>query len=701
MKKFILAGVAAFWMAAQAGAACTTLGSGLGLKLPNYGDRGDVWAKCVRDNFQAMNDGLFTSTSAVNYVLKATPQMTGGLMSTSWANFASSVTAGGNIYGAIFYGSGAGLTALPAAQLTGGVPTTSVDLSTVTTALSGKVAKAGDFMSGQLTTTSSMTATDLALRGTTNPSIKLQGNNENNGGHIYFKQSADAPSAWSWDLWHGVASDNRLFLYRRGPADEYTYSQTWLQNGDVGIGSIYAPKNKLHVEGGLYVLSSATVDGGFYGNGATLTGVVKTAGDTMTGQLTLVGSTLTVGGNAFSVGGSTVNCVYGKCGIGIVPVQTYAGYLLQLGDPGASQGYVSIGYGASNTGPLKGLVMGADTSAAHIVNRDNTYLEFMTNNAHAFNILPTGEMNIASAYDSARRARLHVRDVASDNYALLVSSQDLSSMFSVDKAGRVGIGDTTPDAALDVIGGVTIGQQNHPGWEANALNMDFTEGAGARGRIVSGNSGANILTLNEAGGNVGISSTTPTAALAVSGGIVASSSVTAQGGFFGSGAALSDVSNLVSSVTVSVATGTITFSGLDGNADGPYYMVFASSCSTTLMPYRLFFNGDFTSSNYWDQVLTVNDTTAGGARENSSRFMWTPIISSPIHVFGEARIYRGANGRITFTTNSSAENSGSDMFMQSSRGVHTAVQTNVTSISLATDNDRFLVGTRVELYRSR
>ena len=50
--------------------------------------------------------------------------------------------------------------------------------------------------------------------------------------------------------------------------------------------------------------------------GASSLNVLKT-GDTMTGPLTLSGSTLTVTGNAFSVGGSTFVVSGGKVGIGI------------------------------------------------------------------------------------------------------------------------------------------------------------------------------------------------------------------------------------------------------------------------------------------------------------------------------------------------------------------------------------------------
>ncbi|MBI5744541.1 MAG: hypothetical protein HY952_08335, partial [Elusimicrobia bacterium] len=56
-------------------------------------------------------------------------------------------------------------------------------------------------------------------------------------------------------------------------------------------------------------------------SGADNTKVAK-AGDTMTGQLTLAGSTLTVAGNAFSVGGSTLAVEGGNVGVGIAAPDT-------------------------------------------------------------------------------------------------------------------------------------------------------------------------------------------------------------------------------------------------------------------------------------------------------------------------------------------------------------------------------------------
>lgn len=117
--------------------------------------------------------------------------------------------------------------------------------------------------------------------------------------------------------------------------------------------------------GGLLVTNAVTAST-FYGSGANLTGItsgsdrVLRTGDTMTGQLTLAGSTLTVGGNAFSVGVSTLVVASGSLGIGTtsplaqihVRGPTTSKGLLHLSDnvdnsPNASN-YLSFGDAAGN-----------------------------------------------------------------------------------------------------------------------------------------------------------------------------------------------------------------------------------------------------------------------------------------------------------------------------------------------------------------
>lgn len=82
----------------------------------------------------------------------------------------------------------------------------------------------------------------------------------------------------------------------------------------------------------LSVGANATVSilGG--GDGTDNTKVAK-AGDTMTGQLTLAGSTLTVQGNAFSVGTATLTVKNGFVGIGITNPAVTLDLTLQSTNP--------------------------------------------------------------------------------------------------------------------------------------------------------------------------------------------------------------------------------------------------------------------------------------------------------------------------------------------------------------------------------
>lgn len=83
-----------------------------------------------------------------------------------------------------------------------------------------------------------------------------------------------------------------------------------------------APAYRLDVQGD--VRSTGTIIAAqFQGSGAGLSGVtdsgaVRKTGDSMSGQLTMQGSTLTVQGSEFSVGASTFVVTQGKIGVGIV-----------------------------------------------------------------------------------------------------------------------------------------------------------------------------------------------------------------------------------------------------------------------------------------------------------------------------------------------------------------------------------------------
>ena len=218
-------------------------------------------------------------------------------------------------------------------------------------------------------------------------------------------------------------------------------------NGNVGLGNTVAPNAKLDVELGntdlavfgqsaskssftafgalalprnsaaTFTSYSSVTASAFFGDGSGLTGVVSAgsvakSGDFMTGQLTLANSTLTVSGNAFSVGGSTVVVASGKVGIGTAApgskldvagnINASAGYQIAgstiLTITGGSSGslYVGIGAGAGSTGGFNVFVgSGAGKSAA--ADGSNTFVGYEAGRDNL-----TGGSNVAFGQSAGR-----------------------------------------------------------------------------------------------------------------------------------------------------------------------------------------------------------------------------------------------------------------------------------------------------------
>ncbi|MDA8243126.1 MAG: hypothetical protein M0025_03285 [Elusimicrobia bacterium] len=202
------------------------------------------------------------------------------------------------------------------------------------------------------------------------------------------------------------------------------------------------------------IKASVTAAGVFYGDGSGLTGVtgatgtdpnaLHTSGGTMTGQLTLLGSTLTVTGDAFSVGGSTLVVASGRVGIGTLA-------------PGAEL-HVKNTYGRafleSAAGNTAWLGLGHDSNAYWTITNNATggdWLSFNNlSNASQLVLLQGGNLGVGA---NVPMARLHVRETsAAAQYALIVStnSDAASYRLAVSTSGSLGVRVFPPAAALDV-----------------------------------------------------------------------------------------------------------------------------------------------------------------------------------------------------------------------------------------------------------
>ena len=333
-------------------------------------------------------------------------------------------------------------------------------------------------------------------------------------------------------------STNTIKFYNVATEPAMTIAPTasYSVTSNIGIG-ISSPAYKLDVNG--EVNSS-----GYYVNGNLIstspvmdTARVSKAGDTMTGQLTLQGSSLTVTGNAFSVGTSTLVVSGGKVGINTSTPTTSLSFG-ELGNligintsDGSDTGYIGMAAGSAlaNTRGAFGLFYGNEYSVGG--NRGNV-------------LLRAGNISTSSGDGS-----------------IVLQTGNATDVMRLTYAGNVGIGTTAPTDRLYVSSAATTGDS-----QAVIMIEQLGSNVSARNRLVSGiTSGQNpyfaIETRNQDGNitekmrfkdnNIGIGDTAPQAKLVVNGNVVSSGTISATA-YTGNGAALA---NLVTKVSSSAVNG--------------------------------------------------------------------------------------------------------------------------------------------------
>ncbi|PJA14461.1 MAG: hypothetical protein COX65_05655 [Elusimicrobia bacterium CG_4_10_14_0_2_um_filter_56_8] len=415
------------------------------------------------------------------------------------------------------------------------------------------------------------------------------------------------------------------------------------------------------VYGGIMVSTHVYLSGTakYYGDGSGLINVVSLdttkvmkAGDTMTGQLTLSGSSLTVKGSAFSVAGATFSVLNGNTAVG---TPSYLARLTVGGGMIVTSSITAQGglYGPSVNSPSGvgtfynvtaatgtfwswdvGTGYSVDTSSGIKVRAgivDAPY--FVGNGSLLTNVSGTDASRVLKAGDTmtgnmvVSGSSLTIASYGTQQYALTVASAAAVNAYSlaVTTSGYIGVGLSNPAAPLEVnkqllvsnsggdahldlnsnsgynyilwsdasLGGAPPVQQGVLGFIPNLASRDLVYRAGgtspgtggqevfrikadsagiwkfgigtnnptqsfhiASNMLVSTASVSPILFISTAAGRVSISTTTQTHALTVGGGISAVSSITAQGGFYGNGAGITNISagNLPGQIVVATIT---------------------------------------------------------------------------------------------------------------------------------------------------
>ncbi len=450
----------------------------------------------------------------------------------STGNIISSMSASGAFEAVRFVGDGSGLTGV-----TGATGTDST-----------KVLKAGDTMTGPLTMAgSTLTVTGNAFSvgggtlavingrvgiGTSSPAsafhVLVTDNSNlnfaNYGGNLVFNT---VPQAFAKTIFNNNATGKISFMV---DSNEILVVSTPTR---VGIGTD-VPLYRLHVSSGagesgtMMAVSTGTTDlfwvagdGAhavkFVGDGSGLTGVtgatgtdatkVLKAGDTMTGQLTLAGSTLTVTGGAFSVGGSTLAVYSGKVGIGTVLPS------VEL--------HVKNTYGRafleSAAGNTAWLGLGQNANAYWMLTNNPTggnWLSFNNlGNTPQLVIQQAGNVGIG---DTSPMARLHVEETSAlAQYALIVSTNADAASYrlAVSTSGSLGVRAFPPAAALDVAAEGSGASDYVQLWRnsAGVIIASVTDngtlygnGSGLTGISASGLTSAGDILVNSTGGNTRI-----------------------------------------------------------------------------------------------------------------------------------------------------------------------------------------------------
>lgn len=521
-----------------------------------------------------------------------------------------STMAASGFYGT-HYGNGAGLT---------GIPGSAVNTSTITAYVDGRLAPVTAALS-----TAVYTAGDQTIGGVKTFSSSISGSVTGNAGTVtngVYTTGAYANPAWLTSVATAKVDLSTVTAALAGKQDAGGYITSLTGNVTAnGPGAAVATITAVPPA----AVNLSTVAAALYGK-------VMKSGDTMTGPLTLAGSSLTVTGKgtfgplsasadtfaALNVQAANIS-TYTAEGIHIGPAGAAGrGLNLQYSDGGATIGVISMPFDSANSAlQFRSRGMGTDqinmtilgggniglgtpnpsaklqitntTQQMFDVSSSNNYLAFYKDLAPSYvsaigNNVPAGALQEAlvfSRYDGGWAEQMRI------------SKDGKLGLHSAAPGGDLNIGDT-----IRALPTYTNGQGeglivNASRVDSDHYNTTIDFVSGRSSAYPNGGGGFRFFTQPVAttapvetlsmthDGNVGISSTTPVAALGVNGGIIASSSITAQGGLFTTAATITGKTALTTYTETKSSAAATTSYDVSWSSGSVYWLTLTGATTLT------------------------------------------------------------------------------------------------------------------------
>jgi len=155
----------------------------------------------------------------------------------------------------------------------------------------------------------------------------------------------------------------------------------------------------------------------------------------------------------------------------------------------------------------------------------------------------------------------------------------------------------------------------------------------------------------------------------------------------------------VSETTLTSAAQTINITGLDGDADGNFYILWINLHNDNVGngDISLYLNNDTTASNYYRQYLEADNATLSGARTNDSVIGTTIAASDGRTFYITVGRDPGGYGRATAMM---CQGQGSSVFFGNTIHSTSSNISNITQINLVGSvADVFGVGSTIKLFR--